>query len=176
MPFAGYDMLIAAILATWFACTIRFHVPLADNLALRRRDLFGIVPDWRFFAPTPAKLDYHLLYRDRLADGTATDWTEVSVTPARRWYCCLWNPFRRDRKALFDLTTEIARIAVYDGARYVPGSVAYLALLSYISALPRLPGSIMTQFCLMASDPSEVLKPPEPVIVSDTHWLETYDA
>jgi hypothetical protein len=166
-----YGWAVVVALGGWLAATVRFHVPIADNLELRRKDLFGLVPDWRFFAPTPAKLDYHVLYRDRLVDGTMSDWTELQFGRPRRWYCFVWNPYRRDRKGMFDLVTEMARIIRDDGEEYLNASVAYLTFLTYVSGLPRMPGSVITQFCVMASDPRRLDREPEPLIVSDSHWL-----
>ena len=165
------DWTVVAILTVWLGFTMRFHVPLRDNLPLRRKDLFGLVPDWRFFAPTPARHDYHLLFRDRLSDGAVTEWQEISIGRHRRWYGFLWNPHRRDRKALFDLTTELARVALDEGPDAVPGSISYLTLLTYVSDLPRWSPSVMTQFCILASDARANNLPPEPVLISDMHWL-----
>lgn len=171
MEFGVVDRLVVAFFALWAAATLRFHVPLADNLHLRRRDPFGLIPDWRFFAPEPGKLDYHLLYRDRLADGTVSDWKEVKVDSPRRWFGFVWNPFRRDRKGLFDIVGEIGRLARSDGPTAVKGSVAYLALLTYVSARPRLPGCVIVQFCIMVSDPLRPDQEPQLALLSEAHWL-----
>jgi hypothetical protein len=117
----------------------------------RRHDPLGLVPDYRFFAPVPIQSTYHLLYRDRLEDGTVTLWTEVPMHRPRRWWYACCSPVRRRNKAFVDVVTELARIIHTIGPDAVPHSIAYLTLLRFVTALPHPVAARATQYGVMVS-------------------------
>ena len=135
--------------------------------AIRRLDPFGLLPEWRFFAPVPGRSDYYLLYRDELGDGATTAWREVVLERPRRWCYPVWNPGRRERKALVDLVADLGS-ATEDG-RVSPLSLPYLSLLWAVSELPRAPSARSRQFMLMASTGARAR--PEPIFCSARHTL-----
>ncbi|GAA3050534.1 hypothetical protein GCM10020000_34290 [Streptomyces olivoverticillatus] len=97
--------------------------------------------------------DYHLLYRDELWDLTITDWTEIPLVEPRAWWCFLWNPRRRAKKALFDSCSMLLRLRSTlseheAGALALHRSVPYLMLLNHVSGLPH-PHARGTQFALL---------------------------
>src|SRR5438876_11504878 len=98
---------ITAALAVWFLLTVVCQFSGSWTDWLRRFDVVGLIPSWRFFAPVPATGDFHLLYRDRLPDGSLSQWKELYFSETYRWWHMVWNPNRRGKKALFDLTTEL---------------------------------------------------------------------
>lgn len=79
-----------------------------------QRALF-LAPNWNFFAPYPGKWDYHLLYRDRLADDSLTEWREadeLTETPHRfKWG---WNPQMFRMKALVDFNQGLTKVVSGD--------------------------------------------------------------
>ena len=154
----------------WLALSAVCQIPGALSDRIRRLDLCGVVPRWNFFAPTPGTWDYHLLYRDRLADGTITDWRELPIVEARRWTHAVWNPGRRYKKALFDLTTLLMR-ECGNSLQPIQISVPYLAMINHISALDRLPTSRATQFVIMSSFGYGSDREPSPMFVSAMHPL-----
>lgn len=162
------DWSLVALLAGWFVLSILGQIEVAEPDSrfqrLRRRDWFGLIPVWTFFAPRPAWTDYHLLYRDRLADGDMTPWTEVVAVEPRRLRHAVWNPGKHSRKAVIDmvrtLTKELEQAKRRADARgeewKVPAriftSLPYVAILHLVGNLPRLSGAECTQFLIMKRD------------------------
>lgn len=142
-------VIVGCALGAWFMVCVACQLPLPMTRALRRFDLIGLVPDWRFFAPRPATKDFYLMFRDRLVDGTCTDWTELETLAPRPWWGALWNPDRRVRKAMFDLTTELAGELAVTTDTTVKLTVPYLALLAFVAAQRRSSASACTQFMIL---------------------------
>jgi hypothetical protein len=163
------EWLTLALLGTWGSASVLAQLPIERIQRLRRWDLPGLLPQWSFFAPRPGMHDYHLLYRDQLDERTFTDWTELSLDRPLAWWCALWNPERRQRKAIYDLVTSLVRdVAQAEGVGYQL-SVPYLAILNHISSLERLSAHVGTQFMIMMSDGADSDQVPEPVFVSTVH-------
>lgn len=122
----------------WLGLSAICQIPCGFTRRLRVMDLAGLVPHWTFFAPTPGTCDYYLLYRDdQLLDSSLTAWREISLCDNRRPWHLLWNPRKREKKALFDLTTALLREVQLEHLETIQLSVPYLALLTYVSSLPR---------------------------------------
>lgn len=74
----------------------------------QKLDIFSAMfPNWRFFAPTPAQHDYHILYRTLNHDGETSSWRMVEVIVGRKLPQVFWFPGRRPEKAIFDIVTEL---------------------------------------------------------------------
>src|SRR5262245_58660337 len=137
MAWTPYEIVVVTVLWLWLTASALGQVPIPLLQGLRRWDQFGLVPDWRFFAPQPATGDFHLLYRDQTEEGHVTDWVEISIGIPRRWWNVVWNPGRRQRKAMFDLATELAREVQQSSTAALQVSVPYLAILCFVSARSR---------------------------------------
>lgn len=155
-------------LAALFLLTVATQFDNRFSLFLRRRDFFGILPQWNFFAPTPGTVDYYLLFRDELADGSVTPWREIPLTADRRWHHWAWHPERRLKKALFDAVTHVA-IHVRSGLTDVRLTVAYLVLLNFVAEYPRLYRFEKTQFLVMMSSAEDADGEPSEVMLSELH-------
>ncbi|WP_157126073.1 hypothetical protein [Nocardia mikamii] len=120
---------------------------------MRMHDVCGLVPRWHFFAPTPATDDLHLLYRDRLPDGRVTRWSEVPAGTSPKWLGPVWNPRRRQNKALIDISVELAKagLALDGDPAAIQLSLPYIATLNFVCALPRDHRADGTQFLIMRS-------------------------
>ncbi len=164
-------VVVGAVLGMWFVVCVACQLPMPMARALRRFDLVGVVPDWRFFAPRPATKDFYLMFRDSLEDGAATDWTEIETLAPRPWWGLLWNPDRRVRKAMFDLTTELAGELTANNDTTVKLTVPYLALLAFVAAQPRSPASACTQFMILQAGGAQ--EDHESLFLSDFHELWT---
>lgn len=133
----------------------------------------ALLPDWGFFAPTPAKGDFHLLYRDR-APGEVefSEWIECTDAGTRTLLNAIWNPDRRTRKATFDVCTELAKKLQVDDGPEVQGTIPYLLILNRISSFPRPEPVEATQFMVMLSHGIHSLKEPSIMFLSTLHGLE----
>jgi hypothetical protein len=164
------DNAVAVVLGVWLVCTILGQFATVTRGKrfgwVRRWDYAGLIPTWTFFAPNPATADLHVVYRDRLADGTLTPWTEALFIEPRRYWHVFWNPGKRQRKVFTDLigtlSRQLARVKARsrrkNKRRYHPlpkflhTSLPYLAILNYVSCLPRLNRSSATQFALFRAE------------------------
>lgn len=188
---AASEWILAGILGAWLIISglgqIDVSEPRSVFQRIRQWDLFGLIPIWTFFAPRPAWIDYHLLYRDRLGDGTVSPWTEVVPVSGRTPVQALWNPGKRERKAIIDIVRTLTR-EIQNGradlpeefrfagrtAQHLPEtiftSLGYLALLHVVSRIPRLGTASETQFLVMQTDAAESGEP-EVLILSAFHSL-----
>ncbi len=171
MPIGLLEGAAIAIMLWWLALSAVCQIPCDLTRKLRALDLAGLVPHWTFFAPVPGTCDYYLLYRDELDDGSLTDWRELSLCDSRQPWHLVWNPRKREKKALFDLAVALVREIKPDLLEAIQLSVPYLALLTYVSSVPRTYQARATQFLLMISDEISVGVDPEPVFTSAIHPL-----
>ena len=171
MPTEAIEAAAIGAMVVWLAISAVCQVPCRLTTVLRRLDLAGLIPNWPFFAPVPGMCDYYLLYRDERAGGGVTDWRELSLCDDRRPWHLLWNPRKREKKALFDLTVALLRDVRPEYLEASQLSVPYLALITYVSSLPRLSETRTTQFLVMMSDEPAGLLEPEPLFTSAFHPL-----
>ena len=141
------DVLVALFFAAWASVSLVALLPKAAAF-LRQHDFFGLVPEWKFFAPIPGRGDFHLLFRDFFPQGT-TDWTELDIGGPRRWWNFLWHPHRREKKAAFDAARELARFTTPEYIDEIQFSVPYLCFLCYVCGLDRTLEPAQTQFLLL---------------------------
>jgi len=159
------ELAIGCFLFLWLAtCAVgqlRF-VRLPEILRLT-----GALPHWNFFAPIPSVSDFTLWFRDELIDGSVTNWVPVRY-PARGKFAFIWNPGRRERKAIFDLTVELMWHLEFDSAS-LHLSVPYLVLLAHVCSLPRLGSPVKTQFALTSV---ESLRTSDPLMLFLSTWRD----
>lgn len=136
------------------------------------------IPNWRFFAPVPARHDFNVLHRDRLADGTVTSWREEELAVPRSTTQVLWHPRRRVEKALFDVASELFQVSErVDDRRAIQLSVSYLSLLNHVThRVPHHPGTTAVQFLVARSAAYEDDVPPQLLFLSEWHDLRAADA
>ncbi|OZM71979.1 hypothetical protein CFN78_17745 [Amycolatopsis antarctica] len=102
------ELAVLAGLAGWFGATAASQHPQRIFDRMREFDPTGlIVANWRFFAPEPARHDFHLLHRVQSADGFQGPWEETTTIAPRAAVQTVWFPGRRREKALFDLCNEL---------------------------------------------------------------------
>ncbi|WP_070011781.1 hypothetical protein [Streptomyces abyssalis] len=96
-------------LAGWLVVTLVNQHPHRVFDRLRSYDKVGLlIPNWRFFAPKPARHDFHLLYRTLSTADQQSPWKAASTIAARKWSQVVWFPGRRQEKAVFDICSELA--------------------------------------------------------------------
>jgi hypothetical protein len=160
---------VGCILGLWALASLLALIERCRE-PIRLYDVLFLIPEWKFFAPVPGQWDFHLLYRDRLGDGSITEWTEVVVGNPRRWWNAFWNPRKRGKKAVLDAVVGIAYQALAQKDA-IPLSPAFLTLLNHISSLPRPEASHFTQFTLIRFHPDSTGEPPDVAFVSAFHAL-----
>ena len=165
----AYITFVAIVFGLWLTGSIVVQIRTARVQALRRFDIFSLLPQYNFFAPTPGTKDFHLLYRFQTADDAFGPWREVTRPPYRSWTNCLWNPGRRERKALFDLVTTLAKEIRQCSDTGIQVSLPYLVFLNHLSHL--LPGAegLRVQFMVMLSHGSLSQEEPRPLFLSQIH-------
>jgi hypothetical protein len=112
-----YNLAVTGFLVLWFIITVICQFKGKPAQFLRRHvDLLNIIPQWTFFAPSPGKSDYHLLYRDKNTDEIISEWTELDIVVQRNWFNFIWNPQKRKKKILADIVQSlVAIIAKHEG-------------------------------------------------------------
>lgn len=121
LPAIAVWVLFSAHLAT----TMLGQIPSDSFQRLRGRDTFSLVPTWRFFAPTPARSDYHLYVRGVNGDGSMTEWFDAHPVAERRIYHIFWAPSHRIEKGLFDVMSSLMRVFPYVDGESVHDLHAY---------------------------------------------------
>jgi len=163
------ELLVDSVLCVWLALSVLVYVPRFRDI-IRGRDLLSLIPEWRFFAPVPGQHDYHILYRDYYEGGEVDRWREIGVSLNRSFWCFLWNPKRRGKKALFDAVGELAT-HIQQGNTSPEMTMPYLTLLNHVSNVPRDRPAAMTQFMLMASEGTLGHADPAMMLISQCHRL-----
>ncbi|GGY59900.1 hypothetical protein [Streptomyces omiyaensis] len=165
----------AAVCSVWIVLTLVCQGRSRVAAAIRRHDVFGLIPLWTFFAPTPGTQDYVLLRRCRTADGRLTQWRELGGADATgQPLCTVWNPARRHAKALLDAAQSLLELASRVGRpEEIELSAPYLALLAHVSAQPCSEEACATQFALVIQKSSAYEEAvPAVAFVSSLHEID----
>lgn len=168
----GYFLL--GFFGLWFIITALCQLPISLSRRIQEVDILNIIPRWNFFAPTPGTYDVHVLFRDRLPDGSLSRWREVPRSIPPRFINPLWNPGRRHNKAVFDATRHLADQASHyrETPELVQLSLPYIVILNFVSSLPRPYQACQTQFLLMRSFDRASFNEPSLIFLSSLHSLE----
>lgn len=160
-----------ALLLLWLLLSAVCQVKHPLVAVIRRRDVCSLIPNWSFFAPRPGTNDYHLLFRDCDVAGACRSWQEIPLADARTLWGAVWNPQKRNKKALSDTVRSLLQISrgPLHGSVYL--TIPYLATLNYISSLPHARSSVATQFMIMQSDGFISAQDPQLVFISNVHRL-----
>lgn len=112
--------------ASWLIATALSQHPLRPFDRVRNVDRTGtIIPNWRFFAPSPAIHDNRLAHRILWEDGEVSDWIETHKIVDRRVRDMIWYPERRRDKAVTDLCGSMIGALQQRRTGGVEGTPAY---------------------------------------------------
>ncbi|WP_031486387.1 hypothetical protein [Streptomyces bicolor] len=120
--------------------TLAVQHPNSSFNRLALRDRFSLLPNWRFFAPTPAVHDFHLLYRTLDLQGRTSPWKTVDVIEGRKLHQIVWFPGRRPEKAVFDLCSDLLPV-LDQGFTQTSKTPAYQVLAAYLRRCIRADGA-----------------------------------
>ncbi|MCO8266560.1 hypothetical protein NKF06_08175 [Haloferax sp. AB510] len=170
------SILTWAVISTLTIWTVATSTRVFDPVRERLKAVIGepglsLIPSYRFFAPEPARYDFHLLYRTKTEDERVTDWQHcdefIDFPSQLHW---AWNPQLYDTKAMFDyaqslyeavkdekekdndaeVTDDVSTSSLQqiDMEDYVV-STPYIALLNYVSHLPGVSDSKEVQYLII---------------------------
>ena len=138
---------------------------------LRSHDHFSLVPRWTFFAPRPGRTDYHLMLQVFHGDD-AQPWREQPLADRRTLVGAVWNPEKRNKKALTDLVRSMTRAASgmdRENLWRIQYTVPYIALLNYLSDAAAAEGVSHVRFMILESEGFYFEREPWPVFLSARH-------
>ena len=162
-------IVVIVILAAWLLVSI---VSQFDAVPwIKQRDVFSLIPRWSFFAPRPGTFDYHLLYRDFLAENQYSQWQEIPLADERSLHGAIWNPDKRGKKALSDTVRSLTRLQQTSRPAALPLSIPYLTALNYVSAQRHEAGATATQFMIVRTDGFVDEGQPRLIFRSELHRL-----
>lgn len=161
------------IVALWLALTAMTQVEGAVTDWIRSVDVWKLIPRWTFFAPQPGRSDIHLVYRDWSARGEAGPWKEIYPIVERPLRTALWNPDKRRRKAIVDLSVALLRTAHQTASADAALTVPYLAFLNVVSNIPTRPDTHSRQFALVSTDGPRFGSRPRVLACSQRHPLQS---
>jgi hypothetical protein len=165
---------IGLVLAAWLLVSAlgQFDTPLVDRL--RSRDHFSLIPRWTFFAPRPGVTDYHLLYQLFRGDDEL-GWHEVPLADQRTLWGAVWNPQKRNKKALTDSVrafTRMSRNIDSEEMWRLQYTIPYIAVLRYLTDITRPIDHTHLRFMILEDDGFYSDREPRLVFASAHHRAE----
>jgi hypothetical protein len=159
------------ILTVWFLISALSQLKIRGMSQLKTHDIFSLIPNWSFFAPRPGTSDYHLLFRDFSASGSPCKWQEIPLAEERTIWGAFWNPQKRRTKTLSDVVRGLLQLAQDSSVKDFSLTLPYLAILNYISSLPRSAPNAETQFMILKSEGFFSEQDPKFLFLSNSHRL-----
>lgn len=105
MIWSLYSATVVTILTIWLCLSVAAQ---RRNFRYRQFDALDLLPNGRFFAPRPISFDYFIYVRFKRGDGATLDWQPLHNL-AKPWWCFIWNPQHRLRKASSDIVKLFRR-------------------------------------------------------------------
>lgn len=144
-----YGLVLIAVFCTWAVLSVGFQYKDARVVVLKQYDYFSLLPLWTFFAPRPGVFDTRLVFRDKLINGELSVWREIPL-PESRYFRFVWNPQKRARKTLSDLSSHLLALHNNNPTRKnICLSMPYITLVTFVAALSRSALSELTQFAIV---------------------------
>ncbi|WP_315072494.1 hypothetical protein [uncultured Microbacterium sp.] len=155
------------LFGTALALTALSQLPGHSFDRIRRQDLFGLIPNWKFFAPIPATDDYEVFHRIRSDGDDWQDWTRTSPPAPRRLVHLVWFPGRRADKGIFDHASELAQLAITASAAELVLSPSYLVVTAAVQRrILSLDGVAAHQFAVIKHAGADESIAPEVILLS----------
>ncbi|GAA1113312.1 hypothetical protein [Arthrobacter flavus] len=142
---------------------------------LRRTDVFGLIPNWKFFAPVPAMEDHELFHRAQLQSGDYSTWTRTSPPAPRQLAHLVWFPGRRADKGIFDHASELVQLTIADGLEDVGVAPSYRLIQASAEAAVRRthPDAPAYQFAIVRHAGFDDSVEPQVALLSPIHLVAT---
>jgi len=137
---------------------------------LKRHDACALIPAWTFFAPNPGTRDVRVLWRQRYHDGLLSPWRETTCPQVGPWKG-LWNPTKRVRKAVTDVSPSVLRRAVnFPDSQLTVISLPYLMIVNHVSSLSGAEMAEARQFMIAYTDGIDGRERLDPRVQFISHW------
>ncbi len=167
-----YSALVAAGLVIWLVLTVVNQFRRGAWISgIKQRDVLALIPTWTFFAPRPGVTDHNLLYRDRGPEGDLSAWRQVHPADAS-FLRCLWNPTKRERKSISDLSQSLVRSAARPLGNRLYTQLSYVVLLNLVAQARPSAFAIERQFIIVRSFGFKRMRAPQILFASDFHVLD----
>ena len=159
--------ILVAVFVGWFLLTVLVQFPNPIGRFLSRHDGLLILPVWKYFAPDPVAVDYHLVFHYTASDGTEHEYNELFCgTQSRYISTWIWNPSRRIAKAEHVLLADLLAVSEQPLA-CLTTSLQYRIVVQYVRS--QVPGTtVLVQFMITQS--LGYMDGPEPAIVFRSDW------
>jgi hypothetical protein len=147
-------VVITVVLGVWFLLSVLGQFDARVVSRIRSHDHFSLIPRWTFFAPRPGVTDYHLVYQTFLNDQPGP-WREEVLADPRTFVGALWNPQKRNRKALVDSVRAFVRMGrglEPDALWRLQYTIPYIAVLSYLTDITASEPRTHLRFMILESD------------------------
>jgi hypothetical protein len=182
-----WTAVVGVVLMLWFVLGLLRYVP-ALRRGIERYDGLALLPTWFMFA-NPRVVDYAVLRRDVLDDGTLTRWHELPIALPSTPLAFVWNPRLLQTRALLQICDALraagrrwgtpGRVPLGQGSAGASRTMTrmhYLVLLAYVSARSH-PAVLATQFMVVSlpthdgRGDGDVATGGRPVFVSELHLV-----
>jgi hypothetical protein len=164
-------VVVAVLLTIWFVLSVLGQFDSKIMRSIRSWDSFGLIPRWTFFAPRPGVTDYHLVYQTFVGDEPRP-WREEVLADPRTLWGALWNPQKRNRKALVDSVrafTRMARNLEPDTLWQLQYTIPYIAVLSHLTELTKSEPRTHLRFMILESNGYYAEREPHLLFTSLVH-------
>ncbi|MCH9632685.1 MAG: hypothetical protein S4CHLAM6_10230 [Chlamydiae bacterium] len=170
------NYIVLFVLCLWIILTILLHTKWESfKTFLANYDLVALIPSWNFFAPNPPPGDYCIMYRFKTEKSfqKQSQWESIPM-PKRKSYNFFWNPYRRDRKTIYDICSsltdewrDIQKLGYKH--QFIQTSLPFLIIANFLPKIVRKKSSqaSLYQFSILLINNS--LKRNEPIFMSK--WL-----
>ncbi len=135
---------ILGMFLLWFFTTVLRQFVPSIGRRLGRISLLFPIPHWRLFSGPPST-DFQIHSRDRLSDGTVTDWQSVPLLPPWTLISYVWSPHISLAHFLWIGCSRIARTPD-KGKPSGEFLRSYQAIWNFVRLQPRSPESRARQF------------------------------
>jgi hypothetical protein len=146
-----FDTALVALFGLWWVISALGQRKCPRVSRIKANDVLHLIPSWRFFAPSPVRRDYHLEYRLKTLESETTRWRRIKFGCDRSFWCTVWNPQKRVRKAFTTSVRRITRLMRAYGFEVAARSLAYLHLLNYLQNRPAASKGSQLQFRIVAT-------------------------
>lgn len=161
------EIVVIAIYSIWSVASVISQSTTKYKVALKKKDYFQLLPNYKFFCPIPVKFDYHLYIRREEVNNTISEWEYLSCYNNKRIFHSIYNPEKRDRKAFFHFVKHVKKYS--HNRKFLLSTAKYLTLLDFIKKRTFKAGAVAVQFKIIYKRDWDERIPEKLLYESDFH-------